>query len=52
MRNLKNRNVKYPRILYAGLALLAIAAVVAVAAYGTLWKGEAEDGEPASTQST
>ena len=48
MRNLKNRNRKYPRILYAGVALLAIAAVVALAAYGTLWKGEAEDGGHAS----
>ena len=44
MRNLKNRNTKYPRILYTGVALLTIAAVIAVAVYGTLWKGETEDG--------
>ncbi len=44
MMNLKNPNIRYLKTLYAGVALLAVAAVIAVAVYGTLWKGEAEDG--------
>ena len=48
MRNLKNRNSKCPRILYTGVALLTIAAVIAVAVYGTLWKGGADDSGHAS----
>ncbi len=48
MRNLKNRNSRYTKMVYAGVALLAVAAVIAVAVYGTLWKGEAEDGGHAS----
>ena len=43
MRNLKRRNSKYPTILYTGVALLAIAAVIAVAVFGTHWKGGADD---------
>ena len=53
MRNLKNRNSKYPRILYTGVALLTIAAVIAVAVYGTLWKGGADDGgDPSAVELT
>ena len=48
MRNLKNRTRKYPGNLYTGVALLTIAAVIAVAVYGTLWKGGADDGGHAS----
>jgi len=43
MRNLKIRKHPYSKMLYTGVALLAITAVIAVAAYGTLWNGEAED---------
>ena len=46
--NLKNPNIRYLKMLYAGGTLLAVAAVIAVAVYGTLWKGEAEDGGHAS----
>ena len=48
MRNLKNCTSKYPRILYTGVAVLTIAAVIAVAVYGTFWKGGADDGGHAS----
>ena len=48
MKNLMNRNSKYPRILYTGVALMTIAAVIAVAAYGTPWKGGADDSGHAS----
>ena len=40
MRNLKNRSRRYLKMLYAGVALLAVAAVIAVAMYGTLWRGD------------
>ncbi len=44
MRNLRIRNRRHPKTLYAGVALLAAATVIAVAVYGTLWNGEAVDG--------
>ena len=48
MRNLRIRNHPHPKMLYAGVALLAAASVIAVAVYGTLWDGEAENGGHAS----
>ena len=48
MKNLMNRNSKYPRILYTGVALMTIAAVIAVAVYGMLWKGGADESGHAS----
>ena len=44
MRNLKNRPHPYPKMLYAVVVLLAVAAVIAAAVYGTVWNGEAENG--------
>ena len=43
MRNLKNRDSRYRKIAYAGVALLAVGAVIAVAGYGTFWKGDTEE---------
>lgn len=48
MRTLKSGNNRYPKILSAGIALLAVGAVIAVAAYGTLWKSDTEDSGHAS----
>ncbi len=48
MRNVKNHNSNYLKILGGGIALLAVGAVIAVAAYGTFWNGDTEDSGHAS----
>ncbi len=48
MRNFKEHNNSYLKILGGGIALLAVGAVIAVAAYGTFWKGDTEDSGHAS----
>ncbi len=45
---MKNINNRYRKLLYAGIGLLAVVAVIAAAVYGTLWNGEPEDGGHAS----
>lgn len=43
MMNLKNHINRYPKMLYAGVALVAVTGFIAVAVYGTLWKGEVKN---------
>ena len=45
---MKNINNGYRKLLYAGIGVLVLVAVIAAAAYGTLWNGGSGDGEHAS----